>query len=105
MKKKALLPITIAALLFLGACNNNSSVSDQGHSALDVSISSVTDSSSVFIDDTSAGSYYSSVSVPTPGAARDGPAAPVRCHPAVYPCAGRRRGRTGAGADLHDRLQ
>ena len=65
MKKKAILPITIAALLFLGACNNNSSVSDQGHSALDVSISSVTDSSSVFIDDTSAGSYYSSVSVPT----------------------------------------
>ena len=65
MKKKALLPITIAALLFLGACNNNSSVSDQGHSALDVSISSVIDSSSVFIDDTSAGSYYSSVSVPT----------------------------------------
>ena len=64
MKKKTLLPITITAMLFLAACNNNG-ISDQGHSAVNTSVNSVSDSSSVFIDDTSAGSYYSSVSVPT----------------------------------------
>ena len=67
MKKKALFPITVASLLFLVACGNNNALSDQGHTSLDISIGGVSDTSSAseFIDDTSAGSYYSSVTIPS----------------------------------------
>lgn len=58
---KKIIPFLVTTALFLISCNNNS---NQGHSAVNTSINSMPESSSSFIDDTSAGTYFSSVSIP-----------------------------------------